>query len=84
MPLTVVTNFNCGIIKVRFDTNLYWFKIGDIFFLDPKDAKIINESEWNLIIHTIKKDEKAFNNKMKNMKEKKKKILKNIKKLLMN
>ena len=37
------------------------------------DAKIICESERNLKINTIKKDEEAFNNKMENMKEKKKK-----------
>ena len=81
-PLSIVINFNCSITKVRVDTNLYGLKIGDIFFLVPKDAKIISESEWNLIIDTIKKDEEAFNNKMENMKEKKKNILKNIEKII--
>ena len=56
--------------KVRVDIDLYGFKIGDIFFLDSKDAKIISESEWNLIIKKIKKDEEDFNNKMENMKKK--------------
>ena len=73
MPLTVVTNFNCGIIKVRVDKNLYGFKLGDFFFLDPKDAKIITEKEWKILIDTIIKDQEAFNNKMKNMKKKEKK-----------
>ena len=30
LPLTVVNNFNCGIIKVKVDANLYGFKAGDI------------------------------------------------------
>ena len=70
MLLTVATNFNCGILRVRVDIDLYGFKIGDIFFLAPKDAKIISESDWNLIIKKIKKDEEDFNNKMENMKKK--------------
>ena len=70
MLLTVATNFNCGILRVGVDIDLYGFKIGDIFFLAPKDAKIISESDWNLIIKKIKKDEEDFNNKMENMKKK--------------
>ena len=73
MPLTVVTNFNCCILRVRVDIDLYGFKIGDIFFLAPKDAKIISESDWNLIIKKIKKDKEDFNNKMENIKKKKRK-----------
>ena len=57
LPLTVVKNFNCGLIKIKVDVNLYGFKIGETYFLDPKDAKIINESDWNNIIDAIKKDE---------------------------
>ena len=73
MLLTVATNFNCSILRVRVDIDLYGFKIGDIFFLAPKDAKIISESDWNLIIKKIKKDEENFNNKMENIKKKKEK-----------
>jgi hypothetical protein len=40
--------------------NLYGFNIGETYFLDPKDAKIINESDWNNIIDAIKKDKEDY------------------------
>ena len=57
LPLTVVNNFNCGIIKVQVDANLYGFNTGDIYFLDHKDAKKINDDEWNLIVDILKKED---------------------------
>jgi len=40
--------------------NLYGFKTGETYFIDPKDAKIIDESDWNNIIDAIKKDNEDY------------------------
>jgi hypothetical protein len=40
--------------------NLYGFKIGETYLLDPKDPKIINKSDWNNFIDAIKKDEEDY------------------------
>ena len=72
LPLTVVNNFNCGIIKLKVDANLYGLKAGDIYFLDPKDAKKINDVEWNHIVDILKKEEEEIQNTDNNAKVKKK------------
>ena len=39
LPLTVVNNFNCGIIKVKVDANLYGFELEIFTFLILKMQK---------------------------------------------
>jgi len=71
IPLTVVKNFYCGVIRVKVDVNLYGFKSGEIYLIEPKYAKIINENEWKAIINKINTDIDEFNKKMQNIKKSK-------------
>lgn len=71
LQLTVIKNYNCGVIRVKFDADLYSFKSGETYLIDPKNAKIVNENEWNIIINEIIKNYEDYNKKMQNLKEKK-------------
>ena len=64
LPLSVINNFYCGIIKVKVDANIYLFKKGEIYFLYPFNAKIINENKWNKVIEDINKDQEEHNKRM--------------------
>jgi len=71
LSLIVIKNYNCGVIRVKFDVDLYSFKSRDTYLIDPKNAKIVNENEWNIIINEIIKNYEDYNKKMQNLKEKK-------------
>ena len=79
LALTAIQNFNCGLIKVKVDVNLYGFNSGETYFTDPKDVKIINELEWNNIIDSNKKDDAEHKKKIEASKKRKtnKKVRKN-------
>ena len=59
-------------IKINVDANLYNFKLGDTFFVDPKDTKLITESEWNNVVDAIKKDEENYKKKLDTLNQAKK------------
>ena len=73
LPLTVTKNFNCGIIKIVVDEDLYNFKKGENYFIDPKHVKLINEIEWKAIIVEIQKDAENYKKKILLLNAKKKK-----------
>ena len=73
LPLTVIKNFNCGVIKVVVDEDIYGFKKGENYYVSPKDVKLINEIECKLILDEIKKDLEEYNKRMSLLKERKKK-----------
>lgn len=83
LPTTVLKNFNCGMIKINVDADLYNFKLGDTLFVDPKDTKLISESEWNNVVDAIKKEEEDYRKKLDALNQAKKKIkkLKNLEKV---
>ena len=82
LSLTIIRNFTCGIIKVKVDVDLYLFKKDETYYLDPKYATIITESEWKKVIDEISKDNeeylknlgksKKFNKRKKNFSKKRK------------
>ena len=60
MPVTVINNFICGIIKVKVDVDLYSFKKDETLYLDPKYATTITESEWKKVIDEISQDNEEY------------------------
>jgi hypothetical protein len=38
--------------------------LGDTLFVDPKDTKLITESEWNNVVDAIKKEEEHYRKKL--------------------
>ena len=47
-------------IKINVDADLYNFKLGDTLLVDPKDTKLITESEWKNVVDAIKKEEEDY------------------------
>ena len=76
LPLTVLKNYNCGIINVRVNANLYNFNKNEVFMISPNDSKITNEKEWESVINDISKDNNDSKNKNNDNFKKLKKIKK--------
>ena len=45
LPLAVIKNYNCGVIRVKVYVDLYGFKSVEAFLIIPKNAKIANKNE---------------------------------------
>lgn len=37
-PLIVINNIYCGLVRVKIDADVYSFKIGETYFIQPKYA----------------------------------------------
>ena len=73
VPLTVLNNYNFGLLKVKIDADIGSFKIGEEYYIEPKSAKIITDNEWKLVIDDLKHDLEEYNRKIqKEIKNKKK------------
>ena len=60
LPVTVIKNFTCGILKVKVDVDLYSFKKEETFYLDPKYTTIITKTEWKKVIDEINHDNEIY------------------------
>lgn len=49
LPLTVIKNFECGLIKVKIDANLYSFNLGETYYIDIKNTKLIVKKNGKLL-----------------------------------
>ena len=82
VPLTVISNYNFGVLRVKIDAEIGSFKIGEIYYIEPKLVKVITDKEWKLILEDLKNDLEEYNKKMQIVKKnkKKKKVVKKIRK----
>ena len=81
IPLTVINNYNFGLLKVKIDAEVSNFKIGEVYYVEPKYVKVITEKEWEIIVNDIKKDLAEYNKKMQNNNDRDKKKNKKIRKI---
>ena len=56
VPLTVLNNYNFGLLKIKIDLDKGCFKPGEEYYIEPKLAKVIINNEWKLIIDALKHD----------------------------
>ena len=61
---TVTKNFNCDIIRIFLDQDLYYYKIGKNYFIYPKHIKLINRLERKTIIAGIQKEAEDYQKKL--------------------
>ena len=74
IPLTVLINYNFGLLKFKIDEDILWFKLGEQYYIEPKLAKVITNNDLELIIDDLKHDSEEYNRKKQNeVKNKKKK-----------
>ena len=48
------------------------FNLGETYYIDPKNTKLISEKEWKIVIEDIKKDIEEQNKKNQKSEKKKK------------
>ena len=64
VPLTVINNYNFGLLKVKIDAEIGCFKLGEIYYVEPKLVKVITHKEWKVIIDDLQHDLEEYNKKM--------------------
>ena len=55
IPATILKDYECGLLYVKINANIYEFRKDEEYFMDPSSVVLLNKDQWRIMIEVCDK-----------------------------